>query len=145
MPGILIVDDNPSLRFLLRNFVESQTTFKVCGEAGHGSEAIEKAKQLHPDLILMDLSMPVLNGAEAAVVLKKMMPQVKIILFSMHADNIGKALAAAIGIDLTLSKTDGLLKLDEHLKTLLMPTTPRIPRDAVEIETAALRKPDLPS
>jgi DNA-binding NarL/FixJ family response regulator len=62
-----------------------------------------------------------MNGAEAAVVLKRMMPRMKIILFTMHADNIGKALAAAVGIDLTLSKTDGLQKRDEHLKTLLAP------------------------
>src|SRR6266403_882651 len=121
MPGILICDDNPSIRYLLRVFVESKTAFTVCGEAGHGVEAVEKAKQLQPDLIILDLSMPIMNGAEAAVVLKRMMPQMKIILFTMHADNVGKALAAAVGIDLTLSKTDGLQKLDEHLKTLLAP------------------------
>ena len=119
MPGILIVDDNPSIRYLLRVCVESKTGFVVCGEAGHGLEAIEKARELHPDLIILDLSMPVMNGAEAAVILKRSMPQVKIILFTMHADNVGKALGAAVGIDLTLSKSDGLLKLDEHVKALL--------------------------
>lgn len=122
MPGILIVDDNPSIRYLLRVCVESKTGFAVCGEAGHGVEAIEKAKQLRPDLIILDLSMPVMNGAEAAVILKRSMPQVKIILFTMHADNVGKALGAAVGIDLTLSKSDGLLKLDEHVKALLSPS-----------------------
>jgi CheY-like chemotaxis protein len=137
MPGILIVDDNPSIRLLLRTFVESKTRFIVCGEAGHGMEAIEKATQLQPDLILLDLSMPVMNGAEAAVILKKTMPQIKIILFTMHADNVGKALAAAVGIDLTLSKQDGLLKLDEHLKTLLLPI------DTVdEIPTSVKTHPD---
>jgi two-component system vancomycin resistance associated response regulator VraR len=140
MAGILIADDNPSIRYLLRSFVESKTRFAVCGEAGHGSEAIEKAKQLHPDLILMDLSMPVLNGAEAAVVLKKMLPQIKIILFTMHADNIGKTLAAALGIDLTLSKTDGLLKLDEHLNALLGPP-PVIDTETPEVRAAANQKP----
>jgi hypothetical protein len=53
--------------------------------------------------------------------LKRTMPQVKIILFTMHADNVGKALGAAVGIDLTLPKSDGLLKLDEHVKALLTP------------------------
>jgi len=119
VPGILIVDDNPSIRYLLRVCVESKTGFAVCGEAGHGVEAIEKARELQPDLIILDLSMPVMNGAEAAVVLKRSMPQMKIILFTMHADNVGKALGAAVGIDLTLSKSDGLLKLDEHVKALL--------------------------
>jgi DNA-binding NarL/FixJ family response regulator len=119
--GILIVDDNPSIRYLLRVLVETKTPFKVCGEAGHGIDAVERAKELRPDLVLLDLSMPVMNGAEAAVILKRIMPQMKIILFTMHADNVGKALSAAVGIDLTLSKTDGLLKLEEHLKTLLSP------------------------
>jgi DNA-binding NarL/FixJ family response regulator len=122
VPGILIVDDNPSIRYLLRVCVESKTGFPVCGEAGHGVEAIEKARALHPDLIILDLSMPVMNGAEAAVVLKRSMPQVKIILFTMHADNVGKALSAAVGIDLTLSKSDGLMNLHEHVKALLAQT-----------------------
>jgi DNA-binding NarL/FixJ family response regulator len=121
MPGILVVDDNPTIRFLIRVLIESRTSFAICGEAGHGVEAIEQAKALRPDLVMLDLSMPVMNGAEAAVILKKTMPKMKIILFTMHADNIGKALSAAVGIDLTLSKSDGLMKLDEHLKTLLAP------------------------
>ena len=95
MSGILIVDDNESMRYLLRTFVESKTKFPVCGSAANGMEAIEKAQQLHPDLVLLDLSMPILNGAEAAVVLKGIMPETKIILFTMHGDNIGESLAVA--------------------------------------------------
>jgi DNA-binding NarL/FixJ family response regulator len=124
MAGILIVDDNPSIRYLLRVFIESQTTFKVCGEAGHGSEAIHLARDLQPGLILLDLSMPVLGGAEAASIIKKLMPNTKIVLFSMHFDDIPRTLAAKIGVDLTLSKMDGMTKLGEHLKTLLAPAAP---------------------
>ena len=132
MSGILIVDDNPSIRYLLRVFVETQTSFKVCGEAGHGSEAIQRAKELQPDLILLDLSMPVLSGAEAASVIKNVMPNTKIILFSMHFEDVPKMLAAKIGVDLTLSKMDGITKLGEHLKTLLAPVVPPdISTDAV--------------
>jgi two-component system nitrate/nitrite response regulator NarL len=120
MPGILIVDDNPSIRYLLRVFVESKTAFTVCGEAGHGVEAIEKAKQLQPVLILLDLSMPVLTGAEAASIIKRTMPEVKIILFSMRADGVvSKSLASALGVDLSLSKSDGLLQLAAHINKLL--------------------------
>ena len=122
MSGILIADDNQSIRHLLRSFVETKTKFPVCGEAANGVEAIEQAKQLQPDLVLLDLSMPILNGAEAAVVLKRMMPQTKIVLFTMHADDIGAALVTAAHIDLVLAKTAGLLHLDEHLNALLMPT-----------------------
>jgi len=119
MSGILIVDDNPSIRYLLRSFIESKTPFVVCGEAQHGVEAIGKAKQLNPDLILVDLSMPVLNGADAASILKKEMPQSKIILFSLHADTISPLLVSALGVDLALSKTDGLMKLAEQVTALL--------------------------
>jgi YesN/AraC family two-component response regulator len=60
MPGILIADDS-SIRLLLRSFVEIKTKFTVCGEAENGTDAIEKAQQLQPDLVLLDLSMPLLN------------------------------------------------------------------------------------
>lgn len=110
-------------------FVETKTSFKVCGEAGHGGEAIEQAKRLEPDLILLDLSMPVLGGAEAASIIKRMLPDTKIILFSMHMDNVPRSLAKAIGVDLTLSKMDGITHLEEHLKSLLAPEAPVIDGD----------------
>ena len=134
MSGILIVDDNPSIRYLLRAFVESKTPFNVCGEAQHGLDAIERAKQLQPDLILLDLSMPVLNGAEAASILKKMMPRAKIILFSLRAETVSAPLASALGVDLALSKTDGLMKLAEHINGLLA-----VPDAAVPSETDGIQ------
>ena len=119
-PTLLICDDNANIRYLLRTFVETRTTYKICGEAAHGMEAIEQAQKLQPDLILLDLSMPVMTGAEAAVILKGAVPQMKIILFSMHTDDFPKSMAA-IGVDLALSKSDGITKLGEHLKALLAP------------------------
>lgn len=133
MGGILVCDDNPNIRYLLRIFIESQTPFKVCGEAGHGTDAIEKARHLQPELILLDLSMPVMTGAEAASVLKAMLPRTKIILFSMHLDTVPRSLAAAVGVDLALSKSDGIGKLAEHLKKLLSP---------IPVEEAAI--PEIP-
>jgi CheY-like chemotaxis protein len=121
MPRLLICDDNANIRYLLRFFVESRTPYTVCGEAAHGVEVIEQAKKLQPDLILLDLSMPVMTGAEAALVLKSVVPHIKIILFSMHMDDVPKSLATAIGIDLTLSKSDSISKLAEHLHALLTP------------------------
>ncbi len=126
MAGILICDDNPNIRYLLRVFIETKTPFKVCGEADNGTEVIEKARHLQPDLILLDLSMPVMTGAEAASVLKRMLPETKIILFSMHMDSVPRSLAAKIGVDLALSKSDGITKLGEHLKTLLAPAVPPV-------------------
>lgn len=118
-PTLLICDDNPNIRYLLRSYVETRTPFEVCGEAIHGIDAIEKAKQLQPDLILLDLSMPVMTGAEAAVILKREMPRMKIILFSMHMDDVSKSVGTAIGVDLALSKSDGISKLADHLHALL--------------------------
>ena len=144
MAGILIVDDNPSIRYLLRLFVETQTSFNVCGEAGHGSEAIQRAKELQPDLVLIDLSMPVLSGMEAASVIKNVMPNTKIILFSMHMSDVPKTLAEKIGVDLTLSKMDGIKNLGEHLKALLAPidSEEQIPSlETSNLETSIANKP----
>jgi DNA-binding NarL/FixJ family response regulator len=63
-----------------------------------------------------------MTGAEAAVILKGTVPRMKIILFSMHVDDIPKSLATAVGIDLALSKSDGISKLAEHLHALLTPS-----------------------
>jgi CspA family cold shock protein len=120
-PTLLICDDNPNIRYLLRTFVESRTPYKICGEAAHGREAIEQAKKFQPDLILLDLSMPIMTGAEAAIILKGVVPHMKIVLFSMHTDDVPRPLGRANGIDLTLSKSDGITKLADHLHALLTP------------------------
>jgi CheY-like chemotaxis protein len=118
--GLSVVDDNPGMRALIRNFVES-SGYKVCAEAGSGVEAVERAKEIEPDLILLDLSMPGMNGAEAASVLKRMMPRVPIILFTMY--EFGDTIAKAIGVDVVLSKPEGVQQLGAHLKELLGPAS----------------------
>jgi len=91
-------------------------------EAFDGMDAVEKAKKSKPDLILLDLAMPRLNGAEAAAVLKNDMPETPVILFTMtdlHIDS----LCAAIAVDF-ISKVDGIPKLLERVDALLPPTRP---------------------
>lgn len=121
MAGILIIDDNASIRTLLRSFVEANTGFQICGEAENGPEGIEKAKELQPDLILLDLTLPGMTGTEAAPILKRLLPQVKIILFTIHTDGVNQALVELFHIDAAISKADGIGKLKEHLITLLAP------------------------
>ena len=120
MPRLLIVDDNPSIRYLIRFLLENQW-YEICGEAEDGLQAIDSAKQLKPDLILLDICMPKLGGPEAASILKRVVPETRIILFTLFDDHIGKELAAAIGVDLVLSKTDGMAKLLQSVQTVIEP------------------------
>jgi CheY-like chemotaxis protein len=93
--------------------------FQVCGEAVDGDDAIEKAKELKPDLILLDLLMPGMNGVEITSVLKAMMPEVPIILLTAHDDKVGKALAPVAGASVVVEKQDGMNKLIEFAQGLL--------------------------
>jgi DNA-binding NarL/FixJ family response regulator len=115
---VLVADDNSAIRFLIRSLIE-HAGFQVVGEAENGIQALERAKRFHPDLILLDLSMPSVNGAEAASVLKQLMPQVPIVLFTLHEEKAGRALAMRIGVDLFLGKDAGLAHLVEAMRVLL--------------------------
>jgi two-component system nitrate/nitrite response regulator NarL len=81
---VLIVDDHALLRRGVRNTIEPEEDFEVVGEAEDGAEALAKAKELKPDLILMDISMPHGNGLEALSAIKKELPDVKIIMLTVH-------------------------------------------------------------
>ena len=117
--SILVVDDSDTVRKVTRLFLETQVDLEVCGEAVDGVDAIEKAKALKPDLIVLDLAMPEMNGIEAASVIKGMMPEVPIVLFTLYREQLGDALASAVGIDAVLSTPDGGWKLLECVRTLL--------------------------
>src|ERR1700730_381281 len=81
--SILIVDNNDYIRRIIRGFLEvDEKGLKVCGEAVDGYDAIEKAKQLKPDLIILDISLPRMNGILAASILKEMHPRTPIVLFN---------------------------------------------------------------
>jgi DNA-binding NarL/FixJ family response regulator len=116
---VLIADDDKKVREAMKVFLAEGTGVEVCGEAVNGLEAVEKARTLKPDLILLDLAMPEMNGAEAASVLKKRMPKLPIILFTMFSDNIGRFLTAAAGVDVVLSKPDGVATLAESVNAVL--------------------------
>jgi DNA-binding NarL/FixJ family response regulator len=117
--SILVVDDNDAIRKLTRLLIEAQMDLEVCGEAIDGVDAIKKARELKPDLVLLDLSMPRMNGAEAASVIKGMMPQVLIVLFTLYKETLGNAVISAVGIDAVVSKPDGWGRLIECVRCLL--------------------------
>lgn len=143
---VLIIDDNEGVRRLIRASVES-IGLNVCGEAGDGFSGVERAKELRPDVILLDLSMPEMNGAEAASVLKSAMPDVLIVLFTMY--EFGEALAAAVGVDVVLCKTDGVSKLTAYLKNLDRAANPpsdaRIARSGSDVPLSRPSPAKLPS
>jgi len=114
---ILIADDSATVRTIIRGFLESHAGF-ACGEAIDGVE-VEKAKEVKPDLIILDLAMPRMNGAEAASILKRMMPNVPIILLTMYEDVMVKSRVSAFGVDVVLSKPDGMGRVVKHVQSLL--------------------------
>ena len=116
---ILIVDDHESIRKILRKFLEAETGFHVCGEAVDGCDAIEKAQELQPDLIILDLSMPRMGGIEAAKILKQMLPQTPIVLFTSHRDALRTYDARAAGIDAVVPKDCEMSFLEHSVQSLL--------------------------
>src|SRR3984893_13049381 len=121
---ILVTDDGDSVRDMIRIFLEREG-FEVCGEAADGVEAIEQAKKLKPDLIVLDLVMPRMNGVEAASILSQTMPDVPIVLLTLYQNMLGSALASAVGVKAIIDKTDGMDKLVECVHSLLDGLTER--------------------
>jgi CheY-like chemotaxis protein len=119
MKSILIVDDSKSARVAIRAAIETCTSFRVCGEATDGVEAIDKGPELNPDLVIMDLAMPEMNGVVAANLLKKKIPEIPIVLFTIYADELRNSLSSALGVTMVLSKVDGFAPLVDCLNGLL--------------------------
>jgi DNA-binding NarL/FixJ family response regulator len=103
---VLIVDDSIFVRDALREIFARETDFAVCGEAENGKVAIEKALEFRPDLIVLDLSMPVMNGFDAARILKRQMPTVLLIMYSAFGDKVAERQARLIGISEVVSKSE---------------------------------------
>jgi len=99
---LMIVDDNPHARKALSAIISTQDWVGVIREASNGEDAIRKIKQQSPDLILMDVEMPVMNGLEATKVIKSKWSQIKIIVLTMYPDYRAEALAS--GADAFLIK-----------------------------------------
>ncbi|MBW2411252.1 MAG: response regulator transcription factor [Deltaproteobacteria bacterium] len=135
---IFLADDHTIVRQGLAKLLEAEPNFKVIGEAEDGREAINRVQQLLPDVVIMDIAMPMLNGIEATRQIKKMLPQIKIIILSMHSHDryiselislgasgyllkdasggeIVKAVAAAVKGDVYLSPSISRRVIDNYL------------------------------
>ena len=118
MKRILIVDDNVFIRSRLVDFFTSQGMW-ICGEAQDGKEAIAKAPELKPDLILMDNYMPRMSGVEALGILKSMMPTVPVVLLTAFKNKFLTAYAVASGADAVADKDDDLRAILAQVQSLL--------------------------
>ncbi|MDD2707951.1 MAG: response regulator transcription factor [Verrucomicrobiae bacterium] len=83
---VLLVDDHQIMRDGLRLFIGTQSQFEVAGEAGDGREAVGRYRQLLPDLVIMDIGLPELNGIEATRQIRAIQPAARVLILSMHAD-----------------------------------------------------------
>jgi DNA-binding NarL/FixJ family response regulator len=109
--GVLIVDDNAVVRSSLRRLFESYPEFEVLGEAVDGQDAIDEGERLKPDLIILDLAMPVMTGLEAAPLLRKTLPDAALILFTHHDGHSVEVLAKAAGIHAVVPKSQAASRL----------------------------------
>jgi|SRR5579862_532949 len=116
--SILIVDDSSVVRAAVRALLKPHLEFEVLAEAVNGQDAVNMAERLEPDLIILDLSMPVMNGLEAAALLIKMLPEVRIVLFTAHDGPEVERQAKMAGIHAVVSKNHGSPTLVTQAKAL---------------------------
>jgi len=120
---LLIVDDSPAVRKALRATLESHDDLQVCGEAANGREGIEKAQQLKPDLIVLDLAMPVMNGLDAARELTRLLPSVPLVMYTSYETTHLKREVLSAGVRAIVSKDEAAEVLVSSIHALLIPVS----------------------
>jgi DNA-binding NarL/FixJ family response regulator len=123
---ILLIDHNPQIRALLKVLIEAQPGWQVCGEAADGQEGVDKAIALRPDLVIVDFSMPILNGLQVASKILETRPSLPVILCTIHFFPEMIAEARKVGIREVVNKSDAAAQLLEIMATLLNEQPPAI-------------------
>ena len=113
---ILIVDDHDALRRAIRGLLESRREFEICGEAKDGLEALEKVAELKPDVVVLNVIMPVMDGFEAARKIRAVSPQSRIVMLSSHKDQQLLEEARNVGAVCYVPKSDAERELIEAVK-----------------------------
>lgn len=115
---LLIADDHETVREGLRRVLELKAGLTVCGEARNGREAIAKAKELEPDLVIMDFTMPELNGMEATRQIRKELPETQVLILTMHESEELAREVAAVGARGYVLKSQGSKAILEAIQAI---------------------------
>ena len=116
---ILIVDDHELVRRGLRSILLTRPEWEICGEATDGSNAIEKARELKPDVVLLDITMPHVNGLDAARIIRRDVPRAKVIIVSQYDGSDMRARAFEAGAQGYISKSDASSQLLVAIDSLI--------------------------
>lgn len=116
---VVVVDDKAMMRQALCRLFSSAGGFQICGEAANGQDALKLASTLRPDLIVLDLCMPGMNGLETAQELKNLTLPTRVILYSLNAEDMLIAQALASGVAAVVSKAEGVQTLITKARTIL--------------------------
>jgi signal transduction histidine kinase len=131
----LIADDHELFRRTARSFIESNPNWQVCGEAGDGIEAVEKAKRLRPHVVLMDINMPRMDGLEAARIIRRDLPDCNVIIVTQNHETIARQQAATVDAKGSVTKSEFTQELPNTIKRLFENPGPEVVEDVTE-ETA---------
>ncbi|HWF39922.1 MAG TPA: response regulator transcription factor [Candidatus Acidoferrales bacterium] len=116
---ILLVDDHELVRDGIACLLENEPELEICGQAANGQEAIQKVSELKPDLVLLDLGMPIMGGTQAARQIRKLAPDIKIVFLSMHDSDTIEQLSKLIEVDAYLTKGCSREKLKKTIRSVL--------------------------
>ena len=112
---VVVVDDSPSLRRFLREVLDETSGFEVVGEAGNGAEGVEDCARLQPDLVLLDIAMPIMDGFEAIPRIRERSPASRIVVLSSQDPESAEPLARELGAHSFIHKDIPLPELIERL------------------------------
>jgi len=116
---VLVADDSELMRRQIRGTLELHRDIEICAEAENGIEAVRKAQQCRPDLVLMDVYMPLMNGLEATQVIKTLMPNLPVLVFTLHDSHQIRIESERVGASGVLLKSEGSIRLPQAIRALV--------------------------